>query len=147
MAVLPRYSFRIVFCILFLIASLSFLDLSYTHEDIRDDLHKVYGDFQQIYRKVRYKQKQTFINSAIQTAIDGPFDNHAIRDLCANKNWTEGLIAVCRAPQGGVGNVRNVFLNCVRYAIEAGGMFPQQLFQNCSQYGSDTNELPSSNPK
>jgi hypothetical protein len=133
MAVLLRHRSRTIVCFFFpLILGLSFLYISsYSHHDIRDDIHHVYRDIQQVYgdvpqvcRMIRFRQKQAFINVAAQTTIDGPFDNRETRDLCASKNWTEGLISLCMAPQGGIGNVRNVFLNCVRYAIEAGGKCP-----------------------
>jgi len=66
--------------------------------------------------------KETFIQSVIDTDIDGPFNNTALSSLCSSKNWTPGLIVKCEAPAGGIGNVRNVLLNCIRYAIEAGGL-------------------------
>jgi hypothetical protein len=66
-------------------------------------------------------KKNIFIQNTLMTEVDGPFDNQTIVDLCAKTQWTPGLIFSCEAPEGGVGNVRNVFLNCVRYAIEAGG--------------------------
>jgi hypothetical protein len=71
-----------------------------------------------------------FIQTATQTAIDGLFDDSAIKNLCASKNWTEDLIATCRIPQGAVSNVRNVFLNCVRYTIEAGGELARAILES-----------------
>lgn len=118
MAILPRRSSRFVVFVLLLVIISSLYNLSsYRHDDLRQDIH-------QVYQKVKLGQKQAFIQTATETAIDGPFDNNAIKSLCASKNWTEGLITTCGTPQGGVSNVRNVFLNCVRYAIEAGGKWP-----------------------
>ena len=115
MAILPRHNSRFVVCVLLLVIISSLYTLSsYRHNNLRQDIH-------QVYQKVKLGQKQVFIQTATQTAIDGPYDDSAIKSLCASKNWTEGLIATCGTPQGGVSNVRNVFLNCVRYAIEAGG--------------------------
>ncbi|KFY82812.1 hypothetical protein V500_10317 [Pseudogymnoascus sp. VKM F-4518 (FW-2643)] len=68
--------------------------------------------------------KATFIQAFLDYEIDGAFDPVPIRELCANKTWNDNLTIVCGAPQGGIGNVRNVFLTCVRYAIEAGGWSP-----------------------
>jgi hypothetical protein len=65
--------------------------------------------------------KEAFVKTAIQTPIEEPLDNGSIRDLCGNKTWTDGLVFECDSPQGGVGNVENFFMNCVRFAIEAGG--------------------------
>ena len=67
-------------------------------------------------------RKSIFVEQVLQTEIDGPFNNTAIVSLCNSKKWTTGLIFKCEAPQGGIGNVRNALLNCIRYAIEAGGL-------------------------
>lgn len=117
MAILPRYNSRMVVFLLALVFVSIYKISSSRHDDL---LHKVY-------QKVKFGQKQVFINTVTQTTIDGLFDNSAIKNLCASRNWTEGLIAQCGTPQGGVSNVRNVFLNCVRYAMEAGGMSAQLL--------------------
>jgi hypothetical protein len=77
-----------------------------------------------LYNAVVSGEKGHFIMKALETEIDGPFNGTATAELCSSRDWVPGLIFKCNAPQGGVGNVRNVFLNCIRYAIEAGGMFP-----------------------
>jgi hypothetical protein len=51
---------------------------------------------------------------------DGPVDSEAIRSICNDANWTPGLVFTCDHSFGGVGNIRNSILNCVRYAIAAG---------------------------
>lgn len=66
--------------------------------------------------------KEQFIQAILDNEIDGDFDPKAMREVCARTKWNEQLIFVCGAPQGGLGNIRNVFLTCVRYAIEAGGL-------------------------
>ncbi len=68
--------------------------------------------------------KETFIQAFLDHEIDGPFDPAPIQEVCASKKWNDNLTIMCGAPQGGIGNVRNVFLTCVRYAIEAGGWSP-----------------------
>jgi hypothetical protein len=115
MAILPRYNSRTALVLLVFVIVCLYKISSSRHDEIRHDFHKVY-------QKVKLGQKQVFVNTATQTTVDGPFDNTAIKNLCASRNWTEGLITQCGTPQGGVSNVRNVFLNCVRYSIEAGGM-------------------------
>jgi hypothetical protein len=65
--------------------------------------------------------KEAFLNGVVESEIDGPFDAGTLRALCLSKEWMPGLIFKCEAPKGGVAVVRNVFLNCVRFAIEAGG--------------------------
>jgi hypothetical protein len=66
-------------------------------------------------------RKAVFIKEASEWEIDGPFNNTALHDLCASKSWQQGLHFKCAPAFGGVGNVRNIVLTCVRYAIEAGG--------------------------
>jgi hypothetical protein len=66
-------------------------------------------------------KKEAFVDSALRTEIDGPFSNRTLVELCRSREWTAGLIFKCEAVDGGIGNVRNMLLNCVRYAIEAGG--------------------------
>lgn len=52
---------------------------------------------------------------------DAPFVSWPLARLCAETTtWTPGLIFVCDNNSGGVGNIRNFILTCVRYAIEAG---------------------------
>ncbi|KAG9242414.1 hypothetical protein BJ878DRAFT_425956 [Calycina marina] len=68
-------------------------------------------------------EQDAFVHNALQTPIEGPFDRTSISALCAKTKWTEGLIFTCDAPQGGFGNVENVFINCLRYVMEAGGAF------------------------
>lgn len=66
-------------------------------------------------------KKGVFIQKAMRTDIDGPFDDSTLVEICQNTEWREGLIIQCESPYGGVANIRNVLLNCLRYAIEAGG--------------------------
>lgn len=41
--------------------------------------------------------------------------------VCAETSaWTPGLVFVCDNNSGGIGNIRNFILTCLRYAIEAG---------------------------
>ncbi|KAH8771463.1 hypothetical protein BGZ57DRAFT_824975 [Hyaloscypha finlandica] len=64
--------------------------------------------------------KSAFIDSISATEIDGPFDNSNLIELCASRKWVEGLIFKCEAYGGGIVEARNVVLNCLRFAIEAG---------------------------
>jgi hypothetical protein len=66
--------------------------------------------------------KEVFIEQVLNSTIDGEYDGQALNELCSKTNWTEGLIFSCHGLEGGLGNVRNIFLNCIRYAIEAGGI-------------------------
>lgn len=66
-------------------------------------------------------RKADFIHKATEWDIDGPFNNTALQKRCKNNDWVEGLHFKCGSAIGGIGNVRNIALTCVRYAIEAGG--------------------------
>lgn len=78
-------------------------------------------DYHETLRVVVSGKKGIFVQKAIRTDIDGPFDDSTLVDVCDNTEWREGLIFQCEAPYGGVANIRNMLLNCIRYAIEAGG--------------------------
>jgi hypothetical protein len=47
-------------------------------------------------------------------------DSEAFRTLCSKTEWNPNLIFTCNDSGGGVGNLRNSILNCVRYTIAAG---------------------------
>lgn len=49
-----------------------------------------------------------------------PLDSEAIRSVCADTVWTPDLIFTCNASVGGIGNIRNSILNCLRFTISAG---------------------------
>jgi len=97
-----------------------FLTGFYLFSGSSDGAHR---DYKQIYHGAISGKKAAFIDPILTSEIDGPFDNSTLAQLCASRKWSPGLIFMCEAPQGGVANVRNVFLNCVRYAIEAGGSY------------------------
>lgn len=66
-------------------------------------------------------EKVLFVGDFLESKADDDFDGEPIASLCWAKNWTGGLVFNCDAPTGGIGVVRNVHLNCIRFAIEAGG--------------------------
>jgi hypothetical protein len=67
--------------------------------------------------------KQEFIQDVIDNEIDGPINLDPLSELCRDTQWQAGLIVKCQPVPGGIGNIRNMFLNCIRFAIEAGGLF------------------------
>lgn len=78
--------------------------------------------------------KEQFIQEASTWEIDGLFNDIPLRELCASKTWQPGLIFKCEDAFGGVGNVRNIILTCIRYAIEAGGsVFPSRNRTSANQ--------------
>lgn len=75
--------------------------------------------------------KRYFVETAMNTCIDDPWDYKPIIDLCKNTKWRKGLTFICGPPQGGVGNLRNVVVNCIRYAIEGGGKYQSLICALC----------------
>ncbi|KAK6841917.1 hypothetical protein PG987_002777 [Apiospora arundinis] len=65
-------------------------------------------------------EKGIFVGNFLENEANGDFDGESITSLCSAKNWTKGLVFNCDAPSGGIGVVRNVHLNCIRFAMEAG---------------------------
>jgi hypothetical protein len=43
-----------------------------------------------------------------------------LENLCKETEWVPGLTFVCDNNSGGIGNIRNFILTCIRYAIDAG---------------------------
>lgn len=63
-----------------------------------------------------------FIASVMDDSHVWTYSHKPLQDLCKSKTWTPGLVLRCDDMWGGPGNLRNWLLNCVRYAIELGGM-------------------------
>ncbi|TGO39722.1 hypothetical protein BHYA_0049g00580 [Botrytis hyacinthi] len=60
-------------------------------------------------------------------------DSAPLRALCEKTEWNpDKVIFTCNNSIGGVGDIRNSILNCVRYAISAGAglVIPQIIFRN-----------------
>jgi hypothetical protein len=49
-----------------------------------------------------------------------PIDSSAIKEVCSKTVWNPNVVFTCDNSIGGIGNVRNSILHCVRYAIAAG---------------------------
>jgi hypothetical protein len=77
-------------------------------------------DYAQYLRKFK-SEKELFITDFLDTEIDGAFDGTAIGRLCEGKKWTKGLMLSCDPSPGGIGEVKNAHLHCIRMAIEMGG--------------------------
>ena len=52
--------------------------------------------------------------------FDGEYVGWPLQRVCQETRWTPGLTFVCDNNSGGIGNIRNFILTCVRYAIDAG---------------------------
>lgn len=75
--------------------------------------------------------KEQFLAAILGEPVEGLLDPEPIRKKCSETKFQEGLVWHCAAVVGGIGNVGNMWLNCVRYAIEAGGMVFIFLFLIC----------------
>ena len=61
-------------------------------------------------------------NSKSTDVFDFPtVDSEPIRSICSDTQWNASIVFACDNSVGGIGNIRNSILNCVRYAISAGG--------------------------
>lgn len=65
--------------------------------------------------------KDQYIAAVMRNPVEGLLDPEPIRQKCSETKFQEGLVWQCAAANGGIGNVANMVLNCVRYAVEAGG--------------------------
>lgn len=68
-----------------------------------------------------YSNSPEASDSDTEDAFDfPPLDSEAVRSVCADTTWNASLVFTCANSVGGIGNIRNSILNCVRYAISAG---------------------------
>ncbi|KAI1339608.1 hypothetical protein F5Y15DRAFT_383208 [Xylariaceae sp. FL0016] len=77
------------------------------------------SNYHQITRKFR-GERANFISDFRNHEISGLFDGSPITQLCESKKWTKDLLFTCTPQTGGIGEVRNGHLNCIRLATEAG---------------------------
>lgn len=54
------------------------------------------------------------------SSIEAPYIGWPLERVCKETQFTPGLVFICDNNSGGIGNIRNYILTCVRYAIEAG---------------------------
>ncbi|KAK0731620.1 hypothetical protein B0H67DRAFT_597472 [Lasiosphaeris hirsuta] len=65
-------------------------------------------------------ERDLFLSDFLEHEVDGSLDGRGIAELCAGKRWSPGLMLSCEPPSGGIGQVKNAHLNCIRFAIEMG---------------------------
>ncbi|EPE02836.1 alternative oxidase [Ophiostoma piceae UAMH 11346] len=63
---------------------------------------------------------EDFIAAVLRSPVEGLLDPEPIQYMCAASKLQDGLVWHCDTVVGGIGNVGNMWLNCMRYAIEAG---------------------------
>lgn len=52
--------------------------------------------------------------------FNGAYVGWPLERACKETEWTPGLVYVCDNNSGGIGNIRNFILTCLRYAIQSG---------------------------
>ncbi|PMD38397.1 hypothetical protein L207DRAFT_514305 [Hyaloscypha variabilis F] len=74
-----------------------------------------------------------------------PLDSSALKHVCSKTQWNQSVTFICDDSSGGVAEVRNSILNCVRYTIAAGGSLVVPRITVRKEYedffGSNTTEL------
>ncbi|KAH6714165.1 hypothetical protein BKA61DRAFT_674777 [Leptodontidium sp. MPI-SDFR-AT-0119] len=64
--------------------------------------------------------KEEFISQAMSSAIQDDFDYGYIAQMCEEQQWDDSIVFECQNLIGGIGNLRQEILHCIRYAIDAG---------------------------
>ncbi|OAA61927.1 hypothetical protein SPI_04786 [Niveomyces insectorum RCEF 264] len=64
--------------------------------------------------------KEEYVAAVLRNPVAGVLDPEPIRRKCADTTFQAGLVWHCELVNGGIGNVGNMWLNCLRYALEAG---------------------------
>ncbi|KAH8602693.1 hypothetical protein B0O99DRAFT_531841 [Bisporella sp. PMI_857] len=64
--------------------------------------------------------RDDFVAAAVESAIENDFDDSPIRELCDATVWDRSVVFYCHGVIGGVGNIKQELLHCLRYAIDAG---------------------------
>lgn len=64
--------------------------------------------------------KEKFIADIISSAVEDDFDQSHIRKMCDSQKWDQRVVFRCHGIIGGIGNIRQELLHCIRYAIDAG---------------------------
>lgn len=83
-------------------------------------------------------EKKLFVSDLLENEVDGRFEGSELARLCGGREWhpdDRALILTCAPVPGGVAEVKNGLLHCVRFAIEIGGqsirwagwVFPQPV--------------------
>jgi hypothetical protein len=72
-------------------------------------------------------EKKLFIADYLEVGeVGGELDGRELAKLCQSRRWhpeEKALIVSCEPIPGGIGEVKNGALNCVRFAIEIGGSY------------------------
>lgn len=80
----------------------------------------------------------TGLKSSPNAFPDQSLGQEAINAVCNRAGWNESLIFTCNESYGGVGNIRNSILHCIRYAIQAGAslVLPRIVLRSPTDIGT-----------
>ncbi|RFU30229.1 hypothetical protein B7463_g6105, partial [Scytalidium lignicola] len=68
----------------------------------------------------RHRSKEEFIATTMSSALEDNFDYSHIREVCDAQQWDSTVVFTCHGIIGGIGNIRQEILHCIRYSISAG---------------------------
>lgn len=109
---------RLVRIIKFLAPALLLL---YFLSDIKED--QVRDRYAEVLRSFK-DEKKLFVSDLLENEVDGRFEGGELARLCAARQWhpdDKALVLTCSPMPGGIGEVKNGLLHCIRFAIEIGG--------------------------
>jgi hypothetical protein len=87
------------------------------------DGNQIRGRYAEVLRSFK-NEKKLFVSDLLESQVDGKFEGTELARLCAGKGWhpdDKALILTCSPIPGGMGEVKNGLLHCIRFAIEIGG--------------------------
>ncbi|KAG9240319.1 hypothetical protein BJ878DRAFT_526763 [Calycina marina] len=64
--------------------------------------------------------KDDLMLAVTKVARGDDFDDTSIQELCEAQRWDDTVVFSCHNLIGGIGNIRQEILHCIRYAIDAG---------------------------
>ncbi|EFX03309.1 hypothetical protein CMQ_3238 [Grosmannia clavigera kw1407] len=72
-------------------------------------------------RRARWRVgREAYIDAVVQNPVEGLLDPEPIRRQCGETSFQLGLVWHCDLATGGIATQTNIWLNCLRYALEAG---------------------------
>lgn len=103
------------------------------------------GGVQSAARRARWRVgREAYVAAVVQNPVEGLLDPEPIRRKCNETSFQSGLVWHCDLARGGIATQTNTWLNCLRYALEAGGLLC--LFSVISSLSPPLSNLFSSQP-
>ncbi|KAI3401689.1 hypothetical protein diail_9353 [Diaporthe ilicicola] len=87
--------------------------------EVRDRVRDRYAEVLRSFKD----EKKLFVSDLLENEVDGSFEGAELARLCATRRWypeDKAIVLTCAPMPGGVGEVKNGHLHCIRFAIEVG---------------------------